>query len=149
MKIRAGFVSNSSSSSFVVIMKNGKEMTKDSLLEAFDVKETSPLYVFAKDLTDWIMQNVKKQDIKSLFQNYYYSSEKLTEDEMIDNMVEECSEKYQAEKREELEKIRNNEIFYYEGSAASDSGEGLEYYLCETGINVDNDIITIKSGGGF
>jgi len=149
MKIRQGFVSNSSSSSFVVIMKNGKEMTKETLLEAFDVKKTSPLYVFAKDLADWIMNNVEKQDIKSLFENYCYRSEKLTENEMIDNMVEECSEKYKAEKREELEKIRDNEIFYYEGSAVSDSGEGLEYYLCETGINVNTDIITIKSGGGY
>lgn len=147
MKIRTGFVSNSSSSSFVVIMKNGKEMTKETLLEAFDVKPTSPLYVFAKDLTDWIVHNVKKQDIKSLYHNYCGSSNKLTEDEMIERILEDYGDP--NEKQEELEKIKNNEILYYEGSAASDSGDGLEYYLCETGINVDNDIITIKSGGGY
>ena len=58
MKIRSGFVSNSSSSSFVVIMKNGKELTKETLLETFEVKETSPLYGFALDITEWTIKNV-------------------------------------------------------------------------------------------
>lgn len=143
MKIRAGFVSNSSSSSFVVVMKNGKEMSKETLLESFDVKKTSPLFVFAKDLADWIMQNVDKQDIKSLHRNYCYSSKELTEDQMIEELIDECNIT-----KEELERIKNKEIFYYEGSASSE-GEGLDYYLCETGINVDTDIITIISGGGY
>jgi hypothetical protein len=35
MKVRAGFVSNSSSSSFVVIMKNGEKMTKKNTFRSF------------------------------------------------------------------------------------------------------------------
>lgn len=74
MKIRNGFVSNSSSSSFIVTMKNGEKMTKELLMETFDVKKTSPLYSFATELSDWIMKNVKEQSIEDIHENYVTAS---------------------------------------------------------------------------
>lgn len=146
MKLRNGFVSNSSSSSFVVTMKNGEKMTKEILMEIFDVKKTSPLYKFAKDLTKWIINNVKEMDIKDIYENYIGNKERtLTDEEMIEEIVAD----YGGMNKKELEKIARKEYRYYSGDAASDSGDGLEYYLCENGINIETDIIKIESGGGY
>lgn len=147
MKIRNGFVSNSSSSSFIVTMKNGEKMTQELLMEIFDVKKTSPLYSFANDLSKWIIDNVKEMDINAIHKNYVgnYKKRVLTEDEMIEEIIED----YDGMDREELEKIANKEYRYYNGSAASDSGDGLEYYLCENEIDIETDIIKIKGGGGY
>jgi hypothetical protein len=124
-------------------MKNGEQMTKDILLEFFDVKKTSPLFSFVNDLTNWIIGHVEEQDIKQIYDNYYYGEEKS-----IDEMIECLVENYRGIEKEDLKKIASEEYRYYEGCASDDSG-GLEYYLCETGINIDTDTIKIKSGGSY
>jgi hypothetical protein len=143
MKIRTGFVSNSSSSSFVVIMKNGKELDKETLLETFDVSIASPLYGFAFDLTEWILNNVKKQNIKDIYRDYIGSG-KLTDAQMIESIVENYSKIYQDDKRIELQKIANDEIFYYAGKASSDSNDPIESYLYNRGVDIETDDIEIK-----
>lgn len=144
MKIRNGFVSNSSSSSFIVTMKNGEKMTKQTLLEAFDVKETSPLYKFAEELSDWIISNVEEKDIAGIYEEYVYSdnSDSLTTEKMIEEIIED----YSGIDRENLEKIASKEYRYYSGSACNDSGDALESYLCDSDIKIDTDIIKIESG---
>jgi hypothetical protein len=142
MKLRDGFVSNSSSSSFIVTMKNGEKMTKETLLEAFDVKETSPLFGFANELSNWIIGNVKEQNIEEIYENYVGRSDGKSIAEMIDDIVED----YGGIDREDLEKIDSKEYRYYSGSACNDSGEALESYLCDNGINMDTDTIKIVSG---
>lgn len=147
MKTRLGFVSNSSSSSFVVIMKNGQKMTKETLLEVFDVNEKSPLYNFAEELSNWMVNRVEEMDIKSIHDNYVgnYEKKELTEDDMIAELVDE----YGGISEEDLEKIKSKEYRYYNGSASDDSGDGLETYLCESGINMDTETIKIISGGSY
>lgn len=142
MKIRDGFVSNSSSSSFVVTMKNGEKMTKETLLKAFDVKETSPLFGFANELSNWIISNVKEKNIEGIYEDYVGRSDGKSIDEMIDGIIED----YGGLHKEELEKIASSDYRYYSGSACNDSGDALESYLCDNGINIDTDIIKIESG---
>jgi len=146
MKIRNGFVSNSSSSSFVVLIKNGEKMTKEMLNDLFDIKENSILFGFSNILSNWILNNVKELSIKDIFDNYSWSEDKnLSEEDMINGLIGSSCDI----SREDLEKISNKEYRYYEGSASDDTGDGLETFLCETGINVNTDTIYIKSGGNY
>jgi len=144
MKTRNGFVSNSSSSSFVVIMKNGKELSKETLLEVFDVKKTSPLYSFAKDLTDWIIDNLEEENISGIYDNFCGTSKGKTEEEMIDDLVEDCDMN-----KSDLEKISNKEYRYYIGSASDESGDALESYLCQNDMNIETVDIKIVGGGNY
>jgi len=146
MKIRNGFVSNSSSSSFIVTIKSEQKMSKEILMTLFDLKEDSILYNFANELSNWMLKNLKEMDIKGIYNNYCGSNKNLSDEEMIDEIVEQG---YPNISREDLLKISNKEYSYYEGSASDDSGDGLESYLCESGINVNNDFICIKSGGDY
>lgn len=149
MKIRQGFVSNSSSSSFIAIMKNGQDLTKAAILEALEVKKGAPLYSFAKDVADWMISNLDEQNVSDIFENYIgsYNGQILVEDDMINEILKEELEP-DILTEDTLEKIKDKKYRYYEGSASDEEG-GLEGYLCDVGINVDTDIMLIKSGGSY
>lgn len=57
MKLRTGFVSNSSSSSFVIWYKD--DLTKENLIKAMGVDKNNPLYFFADDLSDYVITESK------------------------------------------------------------------------------------------
>lgn len=57
MKLRTGFVSNSSSSSFVIWYKD--DLTKENLIKAMGVDKNNPLYFFADDLSDYVIAESK------------------------------------------------------------------------------------------
>lgn len=82
MKIRKGFVSNSSSSSYTVIMKG--ELTGENFLGALELQEGSPLYSAYKKLFDycinskwgWLVTN-EEEFFKALEEKYHINKEDI------------------------------------------------------------------------
>jgi hypothetical protein len=132
MKIRNGFVSNSSSSSFVIVSKKG-ELTKEKLMKAFDISEKSPLYPFAKEVANTMMYSTE-MDAKAWKDNWCWHE---TEEEW----KEEDPERYEI--YEMLKNDSNVKVYY--GSADSCD----EPALCEMEIFYEDDEIKIEKEGGY
>ena len=66
MKIRNGFVSNSSSSSFIVASKI--KPTAESLMKGID--KSSPLYFIAIDISKFLAANLKEYPIEEMEKDY-------------------------------------------------------------------------------
>lgn len=77
MKIRKGFVSNSSSSSFIIGVKDGSEMTADMLSKAMNVPESSPLNQFSKNLVEFIISRAKEVTTTQVENDYDEKIEEL------------------------------------------------------------------------
>ena len=129
------------------MMKNNQKMTEKTLLETFDVKKTSPLYSFAKDLAKWMVNNLEEQNIKDIHDDYIgnYDKKELSEEEMIQEIIDD----YSGIDEEDLRKVASKEYRYYSGSASNDSGEALEGYLCDAEFNIDTETLKIRGGGGY
>ena len=120
MKIRTGFVSNSSSSSFVIGVKG--ELTEEKVMKAFGVGEKSVLYKLAKEMAKLMVD----------------LSEELSEKEMMSDDYH-----YGLEEEKVLQLIKKD-FKFYKGSASSD-GEPVECALCEAvGIEYEDDEIFIS-----
>lgn len=124
-------------------MKNNNKLSKDNLIDAFEVSEKSPLFGFAKDLAEFLVRESSESTIKSMHDNYIgsYGKGEMTEDEMIDELVEDMSMD-----REMLESLKNGEIKVYEGSAWNDGDDPIASYLYESeGVYFDTDEISMKN----
>ena len=133
MKIRSGFVSNSSSSSFIIIGFKD-ELTKESVLEALKVDKNSPLHDFAEQLAKFI---VKKKDSS-------YNSVLKTIEDYQEEYGYETVEDIEAEKRELFENgftIINTYVSY------SNSDCPIESYLANSNFEVKTENLYLKSEG--
>ena len=134
MKIRNGFVSNSSSSSFVIILKkNGEELTTEKLMKAFDVSEKSALYRMALSLAHEMITSCEE-----------YTSEKYKENYVFDDDDNSFKEDYPTEYKI-YEKVKNNNWKIYYGSA-DDCDQPT---LCELTLDYEDDEIKIEKEGGY
>ncbi len=120
MKIRMDFVTNSSTSSYVVGVHG--ELTKEKVLEAIGVPEDSALYGLSKDLADLIVSG----------------AEEYTKDDMLED-----GEPYGTAKE-----IFDAGMRCYTGEADSD-GEPLEQMLCYTPLYHKSDDLILDAGGGY
>lgn len=126
MKLRNGFVSNSSSSSFIVAVK-GK-----------NAKATMTIEIDLEDYGDTLLT---KEEVLEYFKNYYGHD---SEEEIL-------AEKYKAKHYKEMLKEIESGNRIILGEFSDESDNGLEQYLCDHGINdIKSDTVkVIQSDAGY
>jgi len=136
MKIRNGFVSNSSSSSFMVGLPRGlsDKEKREFLLNKMGVDKNSFFYVAAKGVADCIINSTPMKDAKALIDDYGYNS------------VEDMREDY-PDWVELFEDSRQLEI--YAGSASNEDYDLGEQLFCEMEWKVSDDDFYINKEAGF
>ena len=129
MKIRNGFVSNSSSSSFIIGV-NG-ELTEEKLLKAFGVNKESQFYYIFSAVAEELCSEVEQVDIQKYKDEYSWS--------------------YKDYYKQVIDDIEKKKLNLYKGSIASygDGGEKLQNALAHTSINYSDDTLVLFKGNSW
>lgn len=126
MKIRMDFVTNSSSSSFILGVKG--ELTKEKILNMLNMPEKSPLREVAEEIADSIYSSSGKFDLKQMLEDYG---------------CEDASELPDVYKKA----IENNKLVFYEGEIYDESNS-VDSFLCDMAFDYeDENFIFYKEGG--
>lgn len=124
IKINNGFVTNSSSTSYIISSKTKKMFTKNEFIKLMGVKEESILFETFEKLFYII-----KQDAKPI-ENY------LEDDIKIEDFLARCSFS-EKEIQEISNRYKNGESVYY--GKLNDSGSPEEIYFCYQSFILVND----------
>lgn len=116
MKFRLGFVSNSSSSSFILAIKG--ELTKENFLAALGVDTESPMYGLAKEISACFCEGP--------------------------SLVKDDLDYWDARDLREFSVFREKGLTVYHGTVNSDSDNPMECYLREQGFSVNTDKLFVK-----
>ena len=131
MKIRNGFVSNSSSSSFIIYSK--KELDISVLKDLFEMPEGHPLEDIGDAVAKTFMSNADRINSWEEFVSDFYD-----EDEALD-----CGGASVKAKLDEG-------WFMYTGEFSNEGYDDvMEDYLCDTTLNIDTPNLIIEHEGGF
>lgn len=133
MKIRHGYVSNSSSSSFIVGVKGGK-LSVEHLMEAFQVPESSPMHKIARDFAATMYNLSNEVTLETLRETYYEKDATL--ESLAANGCKEA-------------KMLLAGYRVYQGWASDEDSSGAESYLCNTEIDYESDAVYVYSEGGY
>jgi len=125
MKCRSGFVSNSSSSSFIIGSK--VPLTEELLLKHFGVKEGSLMYPFAIKTAKWIVEYAEHHTLKDYLMDMGFND--LPKD---------------------VAGIFDKGMKLYIAWAHSDSHDNsIEAALCDLDFHYESDELIIEKEGGY
>lgn len=130
MKKRIGFVSNSSSSSFIVAAKPGQSLIASIKYDIDLTRYVRDKIVTVKDLEDYMLE-------KHGFEGYG-----------LDKILQ---REYAKEEYNMIYDHIQKGLIVYRGSASNEEG-GEEQMLCDIGINTlefKDDVIVIEGEGGY
>ena len=138
MKIRSSFVSNSSSSSFLLAFKG--ELDKEELIKAFKVPKDSPLYPLAEEAVSVFMNfDFQFGDVDNYIKEYLLGDQGYDCDFSEEDLCD--------EEKEALKTLREGYTICI-GFACNENG-GVEAAVCDMGIDYKSDNLIVKSGGGY
>ncbi len=132
MKVRSGFVSNSSSSSFIIAFKGEKTGAMKELESVFKLPDSFPFKNFGDSICHKIMDCIDEKIIT------------------ISDFIEWVEdEKFESDKiKEKVLELINKQFTVYFGSF-SDENDCLEALLCESDTNFESDNLYIQHEGGY
>ena len=138
MKVRTGFVSNSSSSSFVMIVTKGMSEEEMGARIAESIGPMSNFFIpdFRQDLIDTIM--------KSKGGKINLEGELKSEQDWIDKNPDGSTEE-----RDEWQKIIDKNVDYYQGGFSDDGDGALQAWLCGTSFKVERDGFFMENTDGY
>ena len=131
MKIRKGFVSNSSSSSFIIAVRGEEKLNIDSLVGLFQVPQTSPLYDIAVNMAQVMLNRSHLFDEKEIVYQFGYDS---LEDALNSG-------------NRHAKLLAGGYTVY--GGYASDEDGGIEAMLCNTEIDFESEDVVLCCEGGY
>jgi len=129
MKIRTGFVSNSSSSSFIILYKGNKEQLEEKLKTVVEVPEDHALYSILKDASKVVIKSIE---------------EEFTTPEEI----QKSNSFFDEEKQETIARLEGG-FHIFTGAFADDYEGSLASLLCNNGLNYKSADLIIECDGGY
>ena len=140
MKIRSGFVSNSSSSSFILAVKDRDiiEMS-NKLRKIFELPPNHPLREFTNFIVDYIVESLPDTVKSGMIDNRDDLQIYLNDNLYTDDLSQWTKELGLLDKGYRL----------YIGSWSDDHDNNIESFLCNNDLFIDNEDIILEHVGEY